>query len=619
MKKNRKINIVQRGFIAIAALLCVGSCTYLDKEPDDMLTLDSVFDNASYTEDWLAGCYSLVPDPLWEYFVGASAEYNGYGYYMLSDEAQMASSLGQFGWSALMNAQQGSWSPTNLLTSLDLWADSYAKIRSCLIFIENAKALPKQQQNEATVERYKYEARFLMAYYYTRMLEAFGPVPKVTSQFEVTAQTSDLQLPREPYDDMVNYLDKELKELSTLLPTSYSATEVGRPTQAMCLAIRARMLMFAASPLFNGNPDFADVANPDGTKLFNSTYDESKWQRAADACKEVIDLPDYELYKEYRDNGDLDPLMSCVNLHLSSSTDANPEIIFPYTKAASGYYEYHLLPRGSGWAGCIGTTQNVVDAFFTKNGMTIEEDPNYKETGFSTADAYIASDYQAGSKDDKPGLVTQAGTFNMYVDREPRFYANIRYHGCYCSFDTSNRKHDFKTGGQDGPASHDSPICGYQINKAINPSTQHGVGYPYKVGIILRLAEMYLSYAEALNECDPGNSDIMTYLNLIRERAGIPALNITDQDDVREALRRERRVEFAFEGGMRYMDIRRWKIAEEVFATPISGMTTTAKTDADFFVRKDVQQRVFPKKMYLQPIPQTYIDNNPNLVQNKYW
>ena len=144
----------------------------------------------------------------------------------------------------------------------------------------------------------------------------------------------------------------------------------------------------------------------------------------------------------------------------------------------------------------------------------------------------------------------------MYVNREPRFYANIRFHGKYCSFDDDKRQHNFLNGGQDGKPSHDSPIAGYQINKAIHPATRSG-SYPYKPGIIVRLGEMYLNYAEALNEYNPGHTDITKYVNLIRERAGLPALKSgLSQSEMREAIHHERRVEFAFEGGMRYMDIR---------------------------------------------------------------
>lgn len=601
-------------FCTIASLPFFSSCDYLDKEPDDMLTLPAVFGNAANTREWLAGVYNLVPDPLWGFM-----SYD-YGYYLMSDEAQMASSLGQFGWGNLMNVQQGNWTATKLVPNTNLWARTYEKVRSALIFIDNVRELPDQRQTAELVERYKNEARFLIAYYYSRMLEVYGPFPLVTSLMDTGLSPDKMQLPRTPFDEIVDYLDEELLALSKVLPASYDDVNIGRPTSGICLAVRARMLMFAASPLFNGNPDFADMKNKDGTPLFNSTYDPNKWKRAADAAKQVIDLPDYELYKEYNPDGSLDALMSCINLHLTSVKE-NKEIIFAYPGKTHTYYEYHLLPRGSGWAGCISATQNVVDAFFMKNGLSIHDTGSgYVETGYATGDTYYDTQFKWGSSAGKEGLVTKAGTFNMYVNREPRFYATIRYNGEYCPFDDLKRDHNFMNGGDEGKPSHDSPLAGYQINKALNPASRKNVAYPYKPGILIRLAEMYLDYAEALNEYDPGNSDILEYVNRIRERAGIPGLKAgLDQQQMREAIRHERQVEFAFEAGMRYHDIRRWKIAEEVFRTPISGMNADGKTKDTYFVRTDIQTRKFLKKMYLWPIYQNYLDNNDQLVQNKYW
>ena len=601
-------------FFASFSLAGLFSCNYLDKEPDDMLTKDMVFSNADNTKDWLANLYNLVPDPLWDY-----VSYN-YGYYMMSDEAQMASSLGQFGWGNLMNVQQGSWNSTRMVPGKDLWKGTYDKVRSALIFINSVKKLPDQRQSEELVERYKNEARFLIAFYYSRMLEVYGPFPLVTTMTNVEASVADLKLPRTPYDDIVNYLDNELMELSKLLPVSYDNVNIGRPTSGMCLAVRARMLQFAASPLFNGNPDFADMVNKDGTPLFNKTYDVNKWKRAAEAAKLVVELPEYSLYKEYNADGSLDALMSCMNVHLTP-VSSNKEVIFPYPGKTNWQYEYHLLPRGSGWAGCISATQNLVDAFFMKNGLSIDAaGSGYVSTGYSTSDTYYNTKYKWGSSAEKEGLVTKTGTFNMYVNREPRFYVNIRFNGQYCSFDDLKRDVNFLSGGEDGKPSHDSPIAGYQFNKALNPVSRSGGSYPYKPGIIIRLAEMYLNYAEALNEYDPGNPDILEYVNMIRERAGIPALKTgLSQNDMRTAIRKERRVEFAFEAGMRYMDMRRWKIAEEIFTTPVSGMNVDATTKDQFFKRTNIQNRVFLKKMYLWPIYQNYLDNNENLVQNKYW
>lgn len=610
LKKITKVII-----LATAVVQFFSSCNYLDKEPDDMLTLDAVFENADYTKEWLAGIYSLIPDPLWQYM-----SFEGYGYYMMSDETQMASSLGQFGWGNLMNVQQGSWTPAQIIPGKNLWKETYQKVRAGLIFMEKVKEIPDQRQTAELVERYKNEVRFLLAYYYSRMLEVYGPFPLVTTLVDVNDSGEVLKKERTPYDEIVAYLDNELMELSKVLPSSYDDVNVGRPTSGACLAVRARMLMFAASPLFNGNEDFKDIVNKDGTPLFSQVKDDEKWRKAAEAAKMVIDLPNYDLYKEYLDDGTtIDALMSCMNLHLKEISE-NKEIIMVYPGRTSSLYEYHLLPRNSGFAGCIGATQNTVDAFFMKNGKRIDEEGSgYKDIGFSTEDVYYDTKYEYGSADKKNGLVTTAGTHNMYVNREPRFYVNIRYHGGYCSFDDNKRTNNFLNEGQDGKPSHDSPLTGYQINKAIHPATRSG-SYPYKPGIIIRLGEMYLNYAEALNEYSPGHDDIEKYVNLIRQRAGLPNLpeNLS-QSEMRDAIHRERRVEFAFEGGMRYMDIRRLKIAEKVFETPIYGMDTDAKTNTDYFKRVEIQKRIFDKKMYLWPIYQDYMDNNEKLVQNKYW
>ena len=291
MKKYTYKKYIQTMMLAVAVIPFFSSCDYLDKEPDDMLTIDAVFDNADYTKQWLAGVYNLVPDPLWEYM-----NFAGYGYYMMSDETQMASSLGQFGWGHLMNVQQGSCTPTQIITGKNLWKETYQKVRSGLIFLERVKEIPDQRQTVELVERYKNEVRFLIAYYYSRMLEVYGPFPLITSLIDVNDSGEVLKKELTPYDEIVNYLDNEFMELSKILPSSYDNVNIGRPTSGACLALRARMLMFAASPLFNGNEDFKDVVNKDGTPLFSQSKDNKKWEKAAVAAKLVIDLPEYDLY-----------------------------------------------------------------------------------------------------------------------------------------------------------------------------------------------------------------------------------------------------------------------------------------------------------------------------------
>ena len=282
MKKYTYKKYIQTMMLAVAVIPFFSSCDYLDKEPDDMLTIDAVFDNADYTKQWLAGVYNLVPDPLWEYM-----NFAGYGYYMMSDETQMASSLGQFGWGNLMNVQQGSWTPTQIIPGKNLWKETYQKVRSGLIFLERVKEIPDQRQTVELVERYKNEVRFLIAYYYSRMLEVYGPFPLITSLMDVNDSGEVLKKERTPYDEIVNYLDNEFMELSKILPSSYDNVNIGRPTSGACLALRARMLMFAASPLFNDNVPYCTEPPQDAVtnhQVWYGAYKPELWDQCLQAC-----------------------------------------------------------------------------------------------------------------------------------------------------------------------------------------------------------------------------------------------------------------------------------------------------------------------------------------------
>jgi len=193
----------------------------------------------------------------------------------------------------------------------------------------------------------------------------------------------------------------------------------------------------------------------------------------------------------------------------------------------------------------------------------------------------------------------------------------------------------FLMGEWDGGPTHDAPQNGYLLRKLVHPDHNCRTNiFPYRPGILYRLGEAYLNYAEALNESDPGNADIVKYLNLIRERAGIPTYGSgpnqipvpQGQDAMREAIRRERRAELNCETSIRWNDIRRWKIGEETLDGWFYGMNYLGENLSDddndpkaFFVRTPYQKRVFEKQMYWFPVPQDEMDKNPNLTQNPFW
>lgn len=607
-------------FILLPAILY--SCSFLDQVPEDELTLEMVFSDKTRTEDWLAGIYAGIPDPYWDYM-------NKAGYDVLSDDMVLPAAWTTFGWTAL-HMVAGNWSPATDW-EMRYWTELPKYIRSAYIFLENVKPLPSDGVPASEVELMKREARFMIAYYWWLLIETYGPVPYYTGLVDPDASYDDLMLPQVPFDEIVDNLDKEFVDIAEGLPAFYTNnSKYGRATSVMCYAIRARMLLFAASPLVNGNPDYADHVNVNGEHLFSTAADPTKWKRAADACKDLIDLAEnngYKLYEELTADGEIDPFLSYQNMMFTGWNDGNKEILFPRPGGCNIWdYEKHATPRGSGGNGGLGVSQSLVDAFFMKNGLPIDAPGSgYSESGYSSASDMRNTGWIEGSPTEIPGEITVAGTFNMYCNREPRFYVSVLYNGAW--YRESQRFTEFHNTDLDG-GGYDSPQAGYEVRKKVHPD--HNVmndDYPYRPGILYRLAEAYLNYAEALNECDPGNPDILLYLNKIRRRAGIPEYGSENgqiavsgnQDEIRKLIRMERRVELCVEG-IRYNDLRRWKEAETVLNEPIYGMNVTSTDKNGYFTRVPLDAKhVYRKEFYFMPVPISEMDKNPKLVQNPYW
>ena len=601
------------------------SCVdYLDKESDTELTLPMVFEDKTRIEGWLANVYSHVPDPYWGYA-------RKLGWDILSDDMTASERWRQWDWKVIPMLL-GEWTPS---TDWDgnYWARLPQLIREANIFIENVHPLPEQGISATEVTYMKAEMRFMIAYYYYLLSNTYGPVPFKPNYIAPTDfNLADLMEGQRPYYEVVDWVDKELQEVAKILPAKYTeARKYGRATSIMCLAVRARMLLFAASPLVNGNPDYANHKNKDGENLFSTTEDKSKWAYAAQACKELIDAAEaagHKLYTEENDDGTIDPFMSYQNLFLTRYDEGNTEILFARPGGSEyGEYEKHATPAASGGSGGLGVTQSLVDAFFTENGLPINDDSEYEETGFSDSDE--TRDNTVWDTEVNGGAITKSGTYKMYCNREPRFYITVSYNNSY--FTQEKRLFNFFNGKKDNPHTHDAPQNGYLIRKKISPDLNVKQGtYKYRPGIVYRLGEAYLNYAEALNESDPGNGDILVYLNKIRERAGIRQyttgatdenyiqVDLNDQAEMRKLIRAERRVELSCEG-IRYDDLRRWKEAENVLNGDFYGMNFSGRDNSSFYVRTPYLKRVYKKAYYWFPIHQSEIDKNDKLVQSPYW
>lgn len=602
------------------------SCVdYLDKESDTELTLPMVFEDKTRIEGWLANVYSHVPDPYWGYA-------RKLGWDILSDDMTASERWRQWDWKVIPMLL-GEWTPS---TDWDgnYWARLPQLIREANIFIENVHPLPDQGISATEVTYMKAEMRFMIAYYYYLLSNTYGPVPFKPNYIAPTDfNLADLMEGQRPYYEVVDWVDKELKEVAEILPAKYTeARKYGRATSIMCLAVRARMLLFAASPLVNGNPDYANHKNKDGENLFSTTADKTKWAYAAQACKELIDAAEaagHKLYTEKNDDGTIDPFMSYQNLFLTRYDEGNTEILFARPGGSEyGEYEKHATPAASGGSGGLGVTQSLVDAFFMENGLPInDDDSEYVETGFSVSDE--TRDNTVWDTEVNGGAISKKDTYNMYCHREPRFYITVSYNNSY--FTQEKRVFNFFNGSADNPHTHDAPQNGYLIRKKISPDLNVKQGtYKYRPGIVYRLGEAYLNYAEALNESDPGNGDILVYLNKIRERAGIRQyttgatddnfihVDLNDQAEMRKLIRAERRVELSCEG-IRYDDLRRWKEAENVLNGDFYGMNFSGKDNSSFYVRTPYLKRVYKKAYYWFPIHQSEIDKNDKLVQSPYW
>ena len=599
------------GFIVTASLM---SCVdYLDKETDTELTLPLVFEDKTRIEGWLANIYSAIPDPYWGYT-------NTLGWEILADDQTPSERWRQWGWKVIPYIL-GEWTPNSD------WEGNYWKllpqcIREANIFLENIHPLPAQGISTKEVEYMKTECKFMKAYYYYLLANTYGAVPFDPDYIAPTDFVlSDLMKGQAPYYTVIDWADKEMLEASKILPPKYTeARKYGRVTSIMCLAVRARMLLFAASPLVNGNPDYANHKNKDGENLFSTTADKTKWAYAAQACKELIDAAEaagHKLYTEKNDDGTIDPFMSYQNLFLTRYDEGNTEILFARPGGSEyGEYEKHATPAASGGSGGLGVTQSLVDAFFMENGLPINDDNSeYVETGYSVSDE--TRDNTVWDTEVNGGAISNKNTYNMYCHREPRFYVTVSYNNSY--FTQEKRVFNFFNGSADNPHTHDAPDL----------NVKQGT-YKYRPGIVYRLGEAYLNYAEALNESDPGNGDILVYLNKIRERAGIRQyttgatddnfihVDLNDQAEMRKLIRAERRVELSCEG-IRYDDLRRWKEAENVLNGDFYGMNFSGKDNSSFYVRTPYLKRVYKKAYYWFPIHQSEIDKNDKLVQSPYW
>ncbi|MBT2563639.1 RagB/SusD family nutrient uptake outer membrane protein [Pedobacter sp. ISL-68] len=602
----------------VGALLVVGNygCKkFLNQVPDDRLTFDQMYEKKATVDRALANVYSTLPDQNQDR--APSVNGNIGPWTAASDEADYT--LPNFS----ENVNTGAWDATSGQVNYH-WQNFYRGIQAASSFMANVtKCTDCNLGGIDIANRYYNEARALRAIYYYHLVRQYGPVVLLGNDpIASDAPLAEISKPRNSMDECIDYIVSELDATSARLPATPQASEdYGHITASVADAYKIKALLTAARPLFNGNTDYAGLKNQDGKQLISQTASAAKWTRLATAAKAFLNNPNYSSYALYSVAATPAGLPNTAfNRAFIATRDVflngwNSEIIFGRGGDVT-LYQYSLAPNHNGASGgdkggsFLSPSQQLVDAFFTVNGLPIESDPTYTANGTSS--------YQAPDPNDQGA--TRAIS-NMFVNREPRFYADITYTGRKWINTSSNIITDFTNSGNAGKgaiANNDYSKTGYTSRKHL---TVAGWTSGRTIFTTIRLAEIYLDYIEALQESNPSDPDILIYLNKIRTRAGIAPYGsgagaLPVPTDMRDAIRRERRVELAFELD-RYFYTREWKIAETT-DTQIRGLNIVQNAPG-FFTPVVTENRVFQKKHYLWPIPNGEIQKVPVIVQNTGW
>src|SRR5690606_28451872 len=411
---------------SLLVLLGIASCDFLEKEPDDMKTDTMIWKSRVETEKYLYNVYSQMPMPL---------NHNDAPWLGLSDEVDLT-------WNVYptYNINLGNWNPNT--NYYNRWPNYYKAIRASFVFENNVDKCP--ELSDALKIQYKAEAKFLRGFYYWTILKQYGPA--VLIKEELPASYDWNNFPRASYDECVEYIVELMEDAERDLPMHWQNDRqwFGKPTKIACKAVKAEALLFAASPQWNGNKEYANFKNKDGKLLANINYDESRWKRAADASLDLIRTaesnPDanVKLYKN-NENGDgtvFNPYKSVRDVLLKRW---NCEIIFGRAGFDQNAWEVHCSP-GTYNLGGVAPTQRVVDAFLMKNGKSIyDAGSGYVEEGFAVEGHENWNPQNLDLKADRVRMIEQLrsgdawghwpGDWNMYANREPRFYAFVLYNG----------------------------------------------------------------------------------------------------------------------------------------------------------------------------------------------
>jgi hypothetical protein len=625
-----------RGMVFFLILSLIASCKkYLDVVPDNVPTIDNAFASKVEAEKYLYTCYSYIPSH-------ADPQVNPGS--IAGDEFWSTYPVAYFNptvWN-IARGQQNSLSPyANYWDGGNgIGRSYYVAIRDCNVFLENISDVNKVPDLQLDLRiRWIGEVQFLKAFYHFLLFRAYGPIPITDKNLSVDAPIEELKVKRQPVDSVVNYIVNLLDTAAIKLPYSIKnqTSELGRITRSIALSLKAKVLTTAASPLYNGNPDYSSFINKDGVNLFSQVYSAAKWERAAIACKEAIDFCESQGIKLYNFNVDgkyIGSLTDTTETQLSIRNAAcerwNPELIWGLVTNNSTYelqtmaYSFYDPNGGVADFRIGGPTLNMAKLFYTKNGVPLKED--------KTLDFSDITKTRPATSDERFNLIENYETSILNFDREPRFYADLAFDGGINFMENSPTKSDEGTWFTKNRFNAYSAPSGYYAKKMLNwKFTSEDRTFEYYPWPELRMADLYLLYAEALNEAQGPVAGVHEYIDKVRHRAGLPSVkdswdNFSNnpskyqtKDGMRTIIQQERSIELMFEG-QRYWDLLRWKTAGQVLNQNITGWYIRGETVEDYYREITLFSQKFSiPRDYLWPIQNNDLLINENLVQNPNW
>ena len=636
--------IVSISFI-LTVILCNTSCSdYLDIVPEGTPDMETAFSNKTNARKFLFTCYSYLPK--WDQS-GSIGFLAGDEHWLIPKGTGFIDQrLSLNAWEIGRGEQNSNDPYQNYWDGLNGGTNLWTAIRDCNIFLENIDKPLDLQQYERN--RWIAEVKFLKAYYHYYLFMLYGPIPIMDNNISIDASAEEVRRYRDPVDDVVNYISNLLDDAAKDLPLQVTdaGEELGRITQPITKAVKAQLWLLAASPLFNGNTDYINVKDNQGRSLFPAETDNNKWEQAADAALDAIKCAKeagHDLYYfTLPVNGLSDATRKLLDIGEAVTEKWNTEIIWGSTWNVNGLQKVAVAKttKGSHYdaISVMAPTLTVAEQFYSSNGVPISEDKGdfWSKNYPNRYEFTIIPD----EGNNKHYLKIGEETAYLHLNREPRFYANLSFdRGTWYGYGYASDEpkdlafYKFRAKEVSGRiTSEDYSYTGY-LNKKVcsykTSVTDNGLSTERYAFPIIRLADLYLMYAEALNETlSSPNSDVYTYIDLVRKRAGLDGVKESWQKyskypekpntktGMREIIRMERLNELACEG-KRFWDLRRWK---KELPREVKGWYVQGETAQEFYRVTTLYLRSrYSFKDYLWPLKVETVLKDPNLGQSPGW